>query len=214
MSELPAAPGSYVPGSTTVWNNAWRQIYEQFGPAILAYARRGGLNEHSAEDVLQEVMTTVIRCQHTGAGGYDPGRGPFGAWLWGIIRNRVRSVRREDKKEIPASEISDVRCSEAKAGCSTTFAALDEFEQTEEGQWKRALLAAAMHRMKQRVTSRNFSIYKELLNETSNASALAERHNMEANAVYAVKHRCEEILLAEARALLRLWEDMAQPRGK
>src|SRR5215510_13023091 len=99
MTELPSVPGPYVPGATANWNNSWRQLYDQFGPAILAYARRAGLNAHSAEDALQEVMTTVIRCQHQLAGAYDPRRGSFQAWFWGVIRNRVRSVRRADQKQ-------------------------------------------------------------------------------------------------------------------
>lgn len=206
MPELPPAPGPYVPGATTNWNNNWREIYEQFGPAILAYARRGGMNAHSAEDVLQEVMTTVIRCQHQPAAGYNPRLGSFQAWLWGVIRNRVRSVRRQDQKQVPAPDATAPGYDFRKLQLPNEPPVCDELERTEEGHWQQALLAAAMRRMQQRVTTRNFTIYQALLQEKSNTRELALHYKLEPNAIYAIKHRCEEILLSEARALLQAWE--------
>ena len=67
-NELPSEPVPYLPGRTTAWNNRWRDIFQHFGQAILAYAKRSGLNDSSAEDALQEVMTALIRCQHGQAG--------------------------------------------------------------------------------------------------------------------------------------------------
>jgi RNA polymerase sigma factor (sigma-70 family) len=206
MAELPPAPAPYVPGSTTNWNNSWREIYEQFGPAILAYARRGGLNAHSAEDVLQEVMTTVIRCQHQLAAGYIPRLGSFQAWFWGVIRNRVRSVRREDQKQTPATEAAAPGSEPHRLEPRNEPAASDEVASAEEAQWQHSLLAAAMRRMQQRVTARNFTIYQALLQEKSTARELALHYKLEPNAIYAIKHRCEETLLSEARALLQAWE--------
>ena len=193
----------------TSWNNTWRRIYDQFGQAILAYARRGGLNAHSAEDVLQEVMITLIRSQHHLAQGYNPRLGSFQAWLWGVIRNRVRSVRRQDQKQMPASDPARPGSEPTGLRLPNEPAASDDFEHAEEAHWQRALLAAAMRRMQQRVTSRNFTIYQALLQEKSNARELAARYRLEPNAIYAIKHRCEEILLSEACALRQAWERLA-----
>src|SRR5271165_6442292 len=95
-NERAPEPVMYAPGATTFWNNSWRHFYDQFGHAILAYARSRGLGEHSAEDVLQEVMTTVIRSQYGHEAGYNRNAGTLQSWLWGVIRNRVHSVRRKD----------------------------------------------------------------------------------------------------------------------
>ena len=211
VNEPQSVPDSYSPGSTTTWNNTWRHIYEQFAPAILAYARRGGLNAHSAEDVLQEVMTTLIRCQHGRAAGYNSSYGSFQAWLWGVIRNRVRSVRRQDQKHKTTSPIPQTASDEAGAGLPKSPQAADSFERTEEEQWQRALLAAAMRRMQQRVTARNFEIYQALLKETATSRELAKIHQLKPNAVYAVKHRCEEILLCEARTIRESWDQLGRP---
>src|SRR5437773_4089050 len=138
-------PIAYTPGATTIWNSSWRQIYDHFAQAILAYARRQGLNDHSAEDVLQEVMTTLIRGQGGQAAGYDPNKGSFQGWLWSVIRNRVHSVRRKDRKEVVASPLPET-CSEQEGGHGLPEIPQPppDFAQMEEDAWQRTLLAAAM----------------------------------------------------------------------
>src|SRR6266446_6186381 len=209
QGEPPLAPLPYTPGGTTVWNNSWRHIYDHFAQAIIAYARRQGLNDHSAEDVLQEVMTTLIRCLHGQAAGFDPNKGSFQGWLWTVIRNRVHSIRRKDRKEEAAAPFADTA-----SGQPGVHALPDipqpppDFEQMEEDEWQRALLAAAMRKMQERVTPRNFTIYTALLEEKAAPDELASIYGMKTNAIYALKHRCEEMLLVEAHALREAWEQL------
>jgi RNA polymerase sigma factor (sigma-70 family) len=202
-------PVLYVPGATTAWDGSWRQIYGHFGNAILAYARRAGLNDHSAEDVLQEVMMTLIRCQQGQEPGYDRQAGAFPNWLWGVIRNRVRSARRKDHKERPAAPGGE---SEHQ---TTQPARLPEasqppvdFEAREAEQWQRALLATALQKVQERVTPENFAIYTALLAEQATPEELGRKYGKETNAIYAVKHRCETMLLTEARLLRSAWEHL------
>jgi RNA polymerase sigma factor (sigma-70 family) len=202
-------PLPYAPGATTLWNNSWRRIYDQFGNAILAFARRRGLNDHSAEDVLQEVMVALIRCQLQPANAYNPNAGSFQAWLWGIIRNRVRSVRRKDDKEevLPASA-SAASTEQVVRSLPEGAQPPHDFEQSEEAQWQHALFAAALRKVEARVTPENFSIFAALLEERATIEELALTHAKKPNAIYALKHRCEEMLLVEARALRAAWEEL------
>jgi RNA polymerase sigma factor (sigma-70 family) len=204
-------PVRYAPGSTTIWNNSWRNIYDHFKHAILAYARQSGLNDHSAEDVLQEVMTTVIRSQHGQEAAYDRGAGSFQAWLWGVIRNRVRSQRRKDHREAVFSPVKTTGADgETRLSLPELPQAPPDFEGMEEDQWQRALLAAALRKVQERVTGENFAIYTALLEDKAGVEELARRHGKEPNAIYAVKHRCEKILVSEARVLRQAWEGLRQ----
>ncbi|MGA2248760.1 MAG: sigma-70 family RNA polymerase sigma factor [Verrucomicrobiota bacterium] len=205
-------PVPYQPGATTSWNQSWRQLYDHFANAIVAYARQGGLNDHSAQDVLQEVMMTLIRCQQ-GQAGYDPQAGTFQSWLWGIIRNRVRSVRRKDHKEevLPCSSGRDPE--ELPQSLPEPSQPPCDFGQKEEDQWQQALLAAALRRVQARVSPENFKIYVALLEERATVEDLAVTYGKKPNAIYAVKHRCEEIFRVEARSIRSAWEQLraAQP---
>jgi len=200
-------PLPYTPGATTIWNHSWRQIYDQFANAILAYARRRGLNDHSAQDVLQEVMVTLIRCQHQPESAYNPAVGTFQSWLWGIIRNRVRSVRRKDGKETALSPIAPTDSNDEPSLPEIPQPPPD-FAQTEEDQWQQALFAAALRKVQARVAPENFTIYAALLQNEATVEELSKAHGKKPNAIYAVKHRCEEIFLVEARAIRTAWEQL------
>lgn len=216
MSELdannpPLEPAPYTPGATTIWNNSWRHIYDHFANAILAYARRRGLNDHSAEDVLQEVMTTLIRCQYGQAAGYDRNAGSFQAWLWVVIRNRVHEIRRKGGKEIP---LSPIRATDGETGTGDGLPEVPQpppdFEQREDDEWQHALLAAALRKTQQRVEPDNFAIYTALLEEKATPAELSQTFGKELNAIYAVKHRCDKILVDEARLIREAWEQLHQ----
>jgi DNA-directed RNA polymerase specialized sigma24 family protein len=207
----PPEPVPYVPGRTTAWNTRWHDLFDHFGQAILAYAKRCGLNEQSAEDVLQEVMTTLIRCQHGQEPGWDASSGSFQAWLWGVIRNRVRSVRRHDTKELAAAPAGPPDSEFRAAGpvLPEIVQPPADFEGLDEQRWQQALLAAALRKIQARVTAENFAIYTALLEERADPEQLARTYGREPNALYAVKHRCEKMLAAEARQLRAAWEQLS-----
>jgi RNA polymerase sigma factor (sigma-70 family) len=209
LNEPLSGPLPYTPGRTKIWNNSWRRIYEQFANAILAYARRRGLNDHSAQDVLQEVMLTLIRCQQAPESNYDPAAGTFQAWLWGIIRNRVRAIRRKDGRETVLSPLSPTDLdNEGTPALPEMPQSPRDLGQVEEEQWQQALLAAALLKVQARVTPENFAIYAALLEKRTTVEALSQAHDKKPNAIYAVKHRCEEILLTEARVIKTAWEQL------
>jgi RNA polymerase sigma factor (sigma-70 family) len=209
VNQPPPEPATYAPGRTTAWNNRWRDIYEHFAQAILAFAKRSGLNDHSAEDALQEVMTTLIRCQHGQEPAWDRQAGSFQAWLWGVIRNRVRSVRRKDAREQPASPLPPLDPAERSgAALPEVSQPPPDFAGSDEERWQQALLAAALRKVQQRVTPDNFAIYKALLEEQATPEGLGQTYGKPANAIYAVKHRCEKMLVAEAKQLHAEWEHL------
>ncbi len=175
----------------------------------MAYARQSGLNDHFAEDVLQEVMTTVIRSQHRQEASYDHGAGSFQAWLWGVIRNRVRSVRREDHREPSFSPIETRGADEeTRQPLPEEPQTLPDFEGMDEDQWQHALLTAALRKVQKQVTAENFAIYTALLEEKATVEELGRRYGKTPNAIYAVKHRCGRTLVSEARAIRQAWDGL------
>ena len=67
---------------------AWRRLAALHTPLVYAWARRSGLQESDAADVVQEVFQTVF----TKIGDFqNQGQhSSFRAWLWAIARNRIR----------------------------------------------------------------------------------------------------------------------------
>ena len=203
-------PAAYVPGHTTAWNASWRALYDRLGNVILMYARQQGLNDASAQDVLQEVLVTVLRAQRGEIAGCDPTRGSFRQWLTGVVRNRIRTIRRKDHKEQPLPPRLDSGSEQEGPALPEISQPAPDFEGMDEQQWQKAILAAALQRVRDRVRPDNFAIYVALLGERAAPEQLAETYGKTTNNIYRIKNSCQAMLSEEAGTLKATWQELRQ----
>src|SRR5438132_13447899 len=71
---------------------AWQQFVDLYGSLVYAFARRRGLQNADAADLMQEVLLAVARA--AGRWHYDPQRGSFRAWLYTVTRNKIAGFLR------------------------------------------------------------------------------------------------------------------------
>jgi RNA polymerase sigma factor (sigma-70 family) len=96
---------------------AWAEFVSLYKPLLMAYARRRGLDEHQAGDLVQDVLFQLI-------GGLkefklDRSRGRFRTWLWTVTQNalitKARKERRRDQarngwcQRMLAADVSESR---------------------------------------------------------------------------------------------------------
>jgi RNA polymerase sigma-70 factor, ECF subfamily len=79
---------------------AFVTLYRRRQGGIYRFALRMSGSEAVAEDVTQEVFMTLMR----GDGHYDPSRGSFSAYLFGVARNYVRRRLEKDRFLSPINE--------------------------------------------------------------------------------------------------------------
>jgi RNA polymerase sigma-70 factor, ECF subfamily len=77
---------------------AFTALYRRRHPAIYRFALRMSGSHAMAEDVTQEVFMALIR----DAKRYDPARGPFGAFLFGIARNHLHKRWEAERRLVPS----------------------------------------------------------------------------------------------------------------
>jgi DNA-directed RNA polymerase specialized sigma24 family protein len=195
-----AAPILYVQGHTRTWNDSWQTLYSSWNEVIIAFCLRQGLNEHSAQNVCQETMITLLRSHYGQSAGHDPRLGSFQAWLWGVIRNRVKAERRRHTKEILFQDPRDGAHTEVPPAL---MQAPEDFATSESERERQAVWVAALQRVRHRVSPENFQIYAALLENASVPQALARQHGKTLNNIYAIKHRCDDLLIGEARSILK-----------
>lgn len=77
-------------------------IFDQFAPKVFGYFLAKTANRQVAEDLTQETFLKVV----SRIGTFDPARGSFPAWLWGIARNALMDHYR-DNRTVPMSDLAD-----------------------------------------------------------------------------------------------------------
>lgn len=86
---------------------AWRTFCGRYGPAVFRFARRQGLGDSNAEEIVADTLAAFF--EGYGAGRYDRSRGRFKTWVFGIALNKVRELRRRKKQQAdePIERIED-----------------------------------------------------------------------------------------------------------
>src|SRR5689334_20512683 len=66
---------------------AWQEFIGLYGPLVYGFARKRGLQDADAADLMQDVMRSVSSA--IGRLDYDRSQGTFRGWLFTITRNKV-----------------------------------------------------------------------------------------------------------------------------
>lgn len=74
-------------------DQVWSAFARRYGPILVGFARRLGLNETDASEVAQETLVRFV--EEYRAGKYDRSRGRLRSWLLSIARTRAASVFRQ-----------------------------------------------------------------------------------------------------------------------
>lgn len=67
--------------------SSWRDFFNIYWKLIYGVARKAGLTDAEAQDVVQETLVSVAK--HMPAFKYDPSIGSFRAWLLNMTRWRI-----------------------------------------------------------------------------------------------------------------------------
>src|SRR6186997_153477 len=66
---------------------AWQEFVKLYGPVVYGFARKRGLQDADAADLMQDVMRSVSAA--IGRLDYDRQQGTFRGWLFTITRNKI-----------------------------------------------------------------------------------------------------------------------------
>jgi RNA polymerase sigma-70 factor (ECF subfamily) len=72
--------------------DAWRRLVDLYTPLLHAWLRRCAIQQTDADDLVQEVLSTLVR--ELPAFRYDPERGAFRSWLRTILVHRLQAFYR------------------------------------------------------------------------------------------------------------------------
>src|SRR5262245_51668658 len=104
---LPTRPSLLVRLRDPGDQEAWRTFLDLYGPLIYSFGRKHGLQDADAADLTQAVLAAV----HGSIGrlDYDPARGTFRGWLYGVARNQLGKWRRSQGKDRASGNTEDLQ---------------------------------------------------------------------------------------------------------
>jgi RNA polymerase sigma-70 factor (ECF subfamily) len=192
-------------------SDSWRTFFERYWRLLYNVARKSGLSDDMAQDIVQETVISVARKMP--GFHYDPDKGSFKQWLLLITRRRIHDHLRRRYRSVP---LADGRVEEEGAGGAEDLpapgATPDEaLDAAWEQEWKENLFRAALARVRQRANPKHYQVFDYCVLQNVSAPEVARMLGLNAAQVYLARHR---ISATVKRAVKDLEAELGQNGGR
>jgi len=183
--------------------DGWREFFDTYWRLIYNVARRSGLGDLEAQEVVQTTFIYLSRRMPNFR--YEPARGSFKSWLRVVTRSRISVYRRTEKagdaliREPPPGDVSEAE-SPLEQFPDPAADALDEVWQRE---WEQNLLSTAFRRLRSKVSAQQLLIFRLAAPGDLPLTQVAKKLNVSLAQVYLARHRIGKMLKAEVQKLRR-----------
>ncbi len=178
----------------------WNEFYQTYWRLIFSVANKAGLTREEAFDVVQETILAIAR--QVKKGQYDPRAGSFKAWLLQMTRWRILDVFRARKRQPSLADRGDEHSEAADLAMQQLTHEKDNIlEKVWDKEWKDNITAAALERVKTRVSPRQYQIFDCYVLKGWGVKKTAEVLGINAAQVYLAKHRVGALVKKEVQAL-------------
>jgi RNA polymerase sigma factor (sigma-70 family) len=177
----------------------WQEFFDTYWRLIYNVARKSGLTDSEAQEVVQETVITIAK----NIGKYDRKAGSFKGWLLNTTRWRIAD---QFRKREPAERQSPRRDDDGRETPTVEqVVGVDgrHIDAAWDREWERNLFQAALERVKQRVHARQFQIFECSVVKRWSASRIAETLRVNLAQVYLAKHRVSSLMKKEVAALAK-----------
>lgn len=175
--------------------DAWARLVDLYGPLIRAWLRRQGLPQHEADDVVQEVLTVVVR--KVGDFERQPRTGAFRRWLRNITVNCLRDFWRARRGKAQGTGDSDVQ------------ALLEQLSDPDSGlskQWDlehdRHVTQRLLEIIRPQFEDRSWEAFRRVALDGETPAEVAAALGLTVNAVFIAKSRVLSKLRQEGKGLI------------
>jgi RNA polymerase sigma factor (sigma-70 family) len=173
---------------------SWRFFFDTYWKLIYGTARKAGLNETEAQEVVQETVLCVFK--KIPSFEYDPAKGSFKGWLLKLTRWRIADQYR---KRRPAETSLDKENRLDALGDMPEAGSVLEAHWNHE--WESSLTQAAFDRVKRRIDPGHYQVFDLVVLRECPVKEVQARLKMSAGQIYVIKHRVEAEVKKELQAI-------------
>jgi RNA polymerase sigma factor (sigma-70 family) len=169
-------------------NLSWHSFFETYWRLIYNVARKSGLADQEAQDVVQDTVIAVAR--KLPQFRYDPEKGSFKNWLLLITRRRVQDHLRRKYRSLPedsaSAEAIRLRTENVPDPRPLPDARVDA---AYEEAWRENLLETALLRVREQADPKHYQVFDFCVLQSVPAPEVARLLGMSRAQVYLAKHR-------------------------
>ena len=177
----------------TINGESWEAFFNTYWELIFNVARRAGLSDADAQDVVQETILKVHKSLDRFQ--YDRNRGSFKGWLHSVTRSRLAEHFKKQQKRIPLNQPFDDSTEDLTAEISDPKGM--ELERIWDEEWQKNLIHTALTRIKRKVSSKQFQVFKCYCIDEWTVSEICKALNVNAAQVYMAKQRVGKLFKQE-----------------
>jgi len=179
---------------------SWRTFFNFYWRLLYNVARKSGLDDSSAQEVVQETVIGVARKMPEFR--YDPERGTFRQWLLRITRRRIidhlRRLYRQPARADIAPDLLDENEQHAAAITDQSSSAIETVWNEE---WEKTTFEAALAHVRTKVNPRHFQVFDYCVLKEWPTAKVAEVLGLNAAQVYLAKHRVAQSVKRAVRLI-------------
>jgi len=217
MSEIEHPPGLPTTGQDSIATRqsllyrlqdagdeaSWREFFDTYWNLIYRVARKAGLSDADAQDIVQETVISVSR-QIEGF-IYDPGVCSFKTWMLRLTRWRILDHLKAQDREAARRHVS--LQPEETTRTPTIERILDPAVENVEAdwdqEWERNILNTALERTIRRVSPAQYQVYDLCVHRGKSALDVARLLEINVGRVYLARHRVSRVLRSELEHVKR-----------
>lgn len=179
---------------------SWRAFFDLYWRMLYKVARRAGLGEADAEDVVQETVVAVARQMPRFR--YDATRGTFKGWLFRIVGRRVTDHLRRVYREPPRAEgVFESGTDGEESAAPVATESSDAIGLAWEQEWEQAVFEAAVARVREQTNPKHFQVFDCCVRLGWPTAKVAATLGLSAAQVYLARHRVSRAVKQAARAI-------------
>ncbi|HVK58202.1 MAG TPA: sigma-70 family RNA polymerase sigma factor [Candidatus Kapabacteria bacterium] len=156
-------------------HESWQEFFETYWKLIYNTARRYGLSDAEAQEVVQETMIGVSR--KIPSFEYRPEKCSFKTWLMNLIMWRITDQLRRRRTD------------QSLEGAALNIPDEGEFTRNWDEEWERNLIGAALERVKKDTSPQTFQVFAFCVLQKKGVEETARVLGVSKARVYLAKHR-------------------------
>jgi RNA polymerase sigma-70 factor (ECF subfamily) len=183
---------------------SWKEFFETYWRLIYGVARKAGLTDPEAQDVVQETIISVARQMPDFR--YDPALGSFKAWLMRLTRWRITDHFRKkqyerDGRRFPREQAVDHAQLESLGQEHAAGLGGFDLEAAWNEEWEKQLFEGALAKVRQSTNPIHFQMFHLHVCKSMPARQVARRLSVKLAEVYFAKYKVSTAVRKEIQRM-------------